>query len=804
MKAAKGTFIVLAGLVGLLQVGCSEGPQIVLTETQQVELETLREQLSAPARSAETKTDAAVLLLTREYPQASQVLVEFLSAGENRAAQIAIAAAIIRHGSGGEDLIDPLLVLLTGDEPSVRAPAVRALGTYDDHGVTGKLASIARDRSRSSAVRLVVIGALQSSLSKEAVDTLVLLLDDKNEDIRQGALNSLVKVTNIHTFGGDPVAWKRWWALNRFKPAWRWKGDLAEGLAKARAAAADENIRLRSRIAQAMEDLYDASPVDQKEKMLSSFLRDDLGDVRVVGLRLVERRTTAGGKVSKETIAQVRSLLSDKDERVRRAAALGVAHLGDTGALGEILSRMEIENALPVRRALLTALGRLDQGEGIDAVLEELQSPHDSIAAAAAQALVRIVGKSPLQGKQHAGATEILVARYTQAEASTNGHVLREALLAAMGGVGDKDFVGVMEKALTDSAATVRLAAIDALARLKAASSAGALTPLVADPDRGVRQAALAALGVIGTKQHIKAVLSRTGPPESNEAVRTQAWSALFNMLERDGSSTVIEEVSNSLADRDNAVDQRVGVMGMLVDALRREKSDKLPGALRGLAGQLIELSRPDEAAKSLGEAYDLLNAAGSEEAMEVWGQWVDALLTGGDTSVVEVMAAQSSDDAFTRAVQRTVPHLREAYQRKEFATVILLGGEIIEGLSERLSDSQRQVFQKILSDSRAGQLRADRGRVANLTRQLLAGDESSRKAAEAKLAGLADRAVEPLLDELEKAIGGVPPANEEAEQAILGILRQIAPALTGYDAKAELAEKVKVIHSWRESLGKG
>ena len=75
----------------------------------------------------EAKREAALLLLTRSYPQATALLKAFLGDSSNRPAQVAVAEAIAHSGRTRPAFVQPLLAMLTGKEPSVRAAAANAL-----------------------------------------------------------------------------------------------------------------------------------------------------------------------------------------------------------------------------------------------------------------------------------------------------------------------------------------------------------------------------------------------------------------------------------------------------------------------------------------------------------------------------------------------------------------------------------------------------------------------------------------------------------------------------------------------------
>ncbi len=60
----------------------------------------------------------------------------------------------------------------------------------------------------------------------------------------------------------------------------------------------------------------------------------------------------------------------------------------------------------------------------------------------------------------------------------------------------------------------------------------------------------------------------------------------------------------------------------------------------------------------------------------------------------------------------------------------------------------------------------------------------------------MGDRAVRPLLGELLKTIQAEP-VNVPLEKAIMAIVRESAPKLTGYDPAAAREDRVKLVEKW-------
>ena len=793
----------ILAIVGLsLTSVLGQATQPHLSGAEELELRTLSGQLADTARSAKTRIEAAQLLLSRTYPQAAEALRGFLSDPANPGARIAVAEAVARSGQGRKEFIEPLMAMLTGDEPSIRAAAARALAIYKNNGVTGRLVQLALDAKRSQPIRLEIIASLQRVLDKRAVDALVQLLDDPDVTVVNAAAESLVKLTNIRTFGADRDRWKKWWQANANKPRSEWLADLAESLARSSSELERENVQLRDRLARAMEDMYAMAAPAQRDAMLLGLLKDKLPDVRLVGVKLSERRLVSTEKISPEVRAQVRVLLGDGDVRVRQRAAILVAGLAGPDASKALLDRLQAEEVPEVRKAVLTALGQLADPAALPAVLAGIDARQSEVAAAAARALARIAAKQQLEGELRAQASKTLLDRYQQTGKGDNGVDLIEALLTAMGAVGDEQFVPVLRAALKHKEATVRLAAVNGLRRFGKADLAAAMEPLVSDPDRGVRQAVIAALGTLGGDRNLDIILQRTDPAaESDAGVQQQAWDAVMGILSK-ADAAELSRVVSALSGRPDALDQRIKIEQKLVDALRAAKSPQLGSALRKLGEDLLKADRPAEAAAAMGEAYDAFAAARNAQAPDVWKQWIDAMLEADDPGVTKAMAAEKDEKLFAEAAKRLAAHLQAAPQRGKWQATARLCTAALGDLKQRLTAEQLALVNKSLTDAKGKLLEADRQKVPALVDQLVAPEESVRKAAAAELQAMGEGAVVPMLAALKKSLQS-DNENRPLEVAVLAVLKQIAPKLVGYDASASKPERIKVVDRWLSEHGR-
>ncbi len=772
-------------------------PPKPLTPEQDSELRTLCEQLSDASRARQTKRDAASLLLIRSYPQAKEALVGFLSDPANRPAQIAIAEVLAANGQGHAEFIEPLAAMLRCDEPAVRAPAARALAACKLPAAAAQLVDAAADRRADTPVRIAAIEALQFVLDKEAVNTLIHLLDDRSPPVREAAFDSLERLANRRDFGRDRAKWKRWWALNADRPRDQWLSELADSLARTRHDLEAANARLRERLVRATEDLYLATPASQRDTILATLLEDPLGDVRATGVRLIERKIAAAESVNLDLQGRVRTLLDDPDPRVRRACASVLGRLSGPEALEVLLARVEAESDLAVREELLTALGQHGDAKALPAIVGELERRNGSAAtAAAARALARIAERLPLSGDDRAGMQALLLQRHTETLNGEAPAAVREALLAAMGVIGSPDFAPVLIEALQDASAVVRLAAVNGLLKMGDPARVDAIASLAADSDRGVRQAVIVALRTLDGRQHLDAFLRRTDPTEEPDpGVRQQAWTAVMAVLETSEPDT-IGRVAASLARRSDPGEQLIRVRLLHVAALRRAESPQLPRVLCRLGEDLLAANRPAEAAVHLRDAYSVYATAADPNAPHVWGQWIDALLAAENPAAVKAIADQADPNAFASAVDRLCARIDSLLDAGRVSPAFQIGTAAPKLLGERLTPEQRQRLEQCAAAARARQQQVDRERVAALIPRLMAMEDSTRTAALQELQALGDRALPPLLGELRKFVAADPP-NPEAEKALLNILKQIAPRLDGYDTAAPRAQRLERIDGW-------
>ena len=695
--------------------------------------------------------------------------------------------------------VEPLIVLLTGDEPSVHSPAARALAMYKVPEVTDKIVKIALNSTLERQVRQASLISLGRMLDKRAVDCLIKLLDDPDPAMSKSAQDSLAELTNVRSM--DIRDWKKWWRKNKNKNRDQWVADLTDSLVQAKLDLEADNITLRKKLAQTTRDLYAATPTARKDALLVKMLNDEIVGVRLVGLEMVDRRISENATVSDPIRSQIRVMLSDKSPEIRQGSVMVIAHLADGESLKALLAGLAVEVSSEVVVAMLKAVGQLRDPSGADAVVKRISSNELSEVIAAAGAITRIARAKPLEDAPRGQAVKALGKKYAVLTAGKNNVVAREALLTAMGVVADKSFLKPMISALKDEDASVRRAAITALGQVNGSDIADELVPFTSDPDHGVRQAAISALGKRDGRKHLKVILRRSDPKvESQPSVRTQAWAVAMEIL-TDGSieesrTAVLAEALGYLSGREDSPDLRIKIMVLYVERLRAEKSPKLPHAQLLLAETLLITARPGEAAKHLQEVYKTFLARKDAKSAEAWQLLVESFLQANDSAGVDLLAKQENDEAFSEGITRLQSRLAELSQAKDYAAIIILSQLGIEKLGTKILPSELREIKQYYVQADMLRLEQDRIKVVEFVTQIIEGDDAAKAKANIALRAMESRAIKPLLLELKKTISSKTPSTK-IEQAILEVLAQLAPTLTGYKIDSPIKSRIALIDTW-------
>jgi len=356
-----------------------------------------------------------------------------------------------------------------------------------------------------------------------------------------------------------------------------------------------------------------------------------------------------------EVLTQIRTMLTDPDESVRLQVVIVLRDLQAKEDAPHLLTLLGNERAEAVREEIYKALGRMGDMSSVPGCVHGLRHGGPREAAAAADALGRLLTKGNGERRQdHREAIDALIKVARSARVAANAR-LREQVIDAMAEIANEKFLPVFEELAdkNEKVPTIRQAALRGIGRVDggAAPIELVLDRLVNDSNAGVREAAAEALGVLGsTANHLQALQSRLDVNvEPSGAVTQKAWEAyrlVFLRLAPEEQETVLAEWD----DKDQVTaTRRIELLADLeaavggTDPLRAARIREDLGDAHAARGQ------HDLAAGFLSRALEVFPANNVEDRIRVAPKVVNAYLNSDDPSMAISSAARVAREAKVR-----------------------------------------------------------------------------------------------------------------------------------------------------------
>ena len=342
-----------------------------------------------------------------------------------------------------------------------------------------------------------------------------------------------------------------------------------------------------SRVAQLLEGMGRADPVACE--MLSAQVGngwwnsgDELGVGRLADARVeadAARDSISGQVRDQGAIRLLTARLADDDPCVRHTAA---RMLGHSVTPDQDLAALLDGSSARVREAALLAIGSHDRPALRQRVEEQLRSPDVPTAAMAAWAL------GELEDRESVGALE----RVLEHDAAA----VRTAAAWALGQVESVDAAPSLERmAEHDDNRLARLAAVEALGEIEAARSAPVLARVVGGKDERLAVAAAEAIGNLDDLETAPPELLRAvasgGPPLRHAAVE-----ALASIEDPASAGALLPLITDPDADTRRMVIEALGNMGAVQAKapITAALEDRNPDVRRTAVEALAELEDDD------------------------------------------------------------------------------------------------------------------------------------------------------------------------------------------------------------------
>lgn len=734
-------------------------------------------------------------LLRHGWAETPERLTAVLS-GSDAAARIAVAGALADLPRHFEHIyIKPLVELLGDGDASARSAAGQALAAGRNAEVVGALRAVVHDAKGSLTQRIAAIDALGLMTDRNAIGCLRDTLDDSSAEIRRRGLTAFENALGA-SFQGDTALAIQWWDEHRNMPLPQWQQSRIEGLAVRMRSLRQKLGQTTGRLVKAYRDAYLRASEAERGKLLLVYLGDLERDVRLLALELATTRMADRKPLAEGVDDGVRALLRDKSSpRVRAEAVKIVAGFRNADDARTFLQLLDSERDPAVRVALLSGLGYIGDASVLTPLLEALKTEAESAAVSAASSIGRLAERGIIDEVRRAAVADHLLERYQAAATPTGSAALRERILWAMSRVGDKRFGAVFADALgTEEPPAVRRAAATGIEVLGDATLAGALLAASADPDVGLRRAAVAGLAKLGsTELHLDALWARLGESqEPNGQVRDVAWRGVVRILSARPPSEAEARASRlveGVADGERKAIELLQLAEKAFSGNPEARGDL--GRVRGrIASHLAAAGRTSEGVAAYLQAIGDLHVAGSSAVSQVAIELLRLTLPRGlyDQSIAYAIRGTNPGvdaTAVWNALQEDIEQLIKSGKFDEAAAML------------QLLQSQPPI---IVSEAIAGQIKRqlDAALAGQAARAARAALDALRKkpdapSALADLKRLGARAAPTILAALREAVSIEPP-NASLEKQLSDLLTTVLPAWPGFAAEASREEKLKAI----------
>ncbi len=548
-------------------------------------------------------------LLRIGAPEALDRLAQILADNTpgNGAARSVICGVLASSEAPPDRLLAPLVNLVGEAKGPALESAQAALAAYPLASAQKALCDPGRDASQPVARRVALIemiGRLGEDYA--AAGVLAELLSDGDAAIRAASLSAFSRMTGVDFEDGASA--KSWWRERSGLGELQWLMRSNHRRREEIRALKSQRETLVSRLVTAYRNEFLALPEKAQGERLVSFLKDDVVEIRRLGLDLIAAMIIDQKDVPPEVRAVVTTLLSDAAPDIRQRAAVTAGNLRISGAFDVMIEALKTEPNARVRVAIAGAIGRLDDLRAIAPLVACLSSQDRDILVETAQSLGSLARRGHADGPTTESVATAMAARY--GELPREDVELCDKFLRAMSRIGAESLRPLFEaEVAAGRAPAIRSAAIAGLASYDNGGIAELLAGLLADSDAAVRGAAAHGLGRCGrTIAHFDALFERTkADKESDAAVRDKSWEAaqsLYSRLSADARLQVLAALSD---DSDAEIQRRRAALARALKGDRQATAD-LPVAKRlQVAVMLCEaLAMAGDSEPALAEWQDL------------------------------------------------------------------------------------------------------------------------------------------------------------------------------------------------------
>ncbi len=432
-------------------------------------------------------------------------------------------------------LIAAALVIALAISIHNRPPSLEYLKNTTDIHQLIKAAHYYVDIPNAPAIRAEAIRTLGHIGNPEAVEALIKALNTPDADARRaiitalGASRSSQAIAPLINLLKNPATFKNKPLHEELQRVLRTFGQAGAQLLRQAFAEGPDSVKIAT--AHIMADMAG-------EQVLDTLI----AGLNTTNPNVETAVTQALTKIGPEAAKKLLPSLNHAAPSIRANTAIILGHIANPVAMDPLIDRLEQEDDLPARQAIVTALDTLGwkpANSTAGAIYWIAKHRWDQCAALGQKAidpLLKVIRAPDAEQETKHQATQTLAkigkpALLTLTQLLTHQDpLIRQLAAAALGTLGDESTLDALTQVTTDHSWQVRLAAVQALGEIGVPQSFEAVLNTLKDSMPDIRIAALAALAKIGgpkaESQLIKVLLGsdRAIHPYAAQALDTLGW----------------------------------------------------------------------------------------------------------------------------------------------------------------------------------------------------------------------------------------------------------------------------------------
>jgi len=604
------------------------------------------------------RMNAANIMLFDSNPDARSILIDILTRTQNKSAQAAVCKALKQTWQENtheqiinkEQFVAPLLDIIKGQNTEVAELAAEATVIFDYQQISRPLEHMVSDTSLPVAARLNAIYALKLQKNVGAIITLINLLDDPEKQIADAAQRTIKDA-------GIPVVVEpneRQQLIEELKS--RGKDEFLRNWLIRQEA---EKRKLEAEVRQwqqmyllSLDKIYSRLSDDaSKVEFLSELLNGQISVVKLWALEKISLwRVGTSSKLPPQFGSLLLNLISDESRAVRLRTARLLSLMGQLSSAEKLLAQVYNETDEEVRTEMFLALGAAcqyayapDSGmnmsqeiriKTLEIASEYLFDSQTLKAQNGAEVIKRLLKQDGLADSLTEEYLYQLTQRYQQLSSENEDKTLKASLLNTMADLCTQgspvateariQFAQLFEESLSDTADTVREAAVNGLINIDRTSALRKLrVNHINDPNPQIRRRIIDLAREVGSEADLEWLLKKLNSPEENQL----AWPAMIAIFGRSEKDILIEWLERfNQEEKSLSTQQLLSFLEIVEKKIQTESAPTLVMEINEkMAALYTETANYELAAEYWGRMYQ--SAENSEKRQYYMGRLLDTYL---------------------------------------------------------------------------------------------------------------------------------------------------------------------------------